>query len=170
MRWYWIDRFEEFVSGQHATAIKNVSLAEEHLMGYLPGYPIFPQPLVLEGTAQAGGLLVGAETQFRMRLVLGKVTRAKFYFPARPGDQLRYRVQLNHVGSSGANLTATSHVDDALQAELEFFLAMLPERREAEELFDPPEFARVLRILRLYDVGRTPDGKPLPRPAWFTAA
>jgi len=31
MRWFWIDRFDEFVRGRHATAVKNVSLAEEHL-------------------------------------------------------------------------------------------------------------------------------------------
>ena len=27
MRWFWLDRFTEFVSGSHATAVKCVSLA-----------------------------------------------------------------------------------------------------------------------------------------------
>ena len=31
MRWIWIDKFTEFTSKQSATAVKNVSLAEEHL-------------------------------------------------------------------------------------------------------------------------------------------
>ena len=31
MRWIWIDRFAEFESGKRAVAIKNVTLAEEHL-------------------------------------------------------------------------------------------------------------------------------------------
>ena len=37
MRWYWIDRFTEFESGRTATAVKNVSLAEEHLHDHFPG-------------------------------------------------------------------------------------------------------------------------------------
>ena len=31
MRWIWIDKFIHFESGRRATAIKNVTLAEEHL-------------------------------------------------------------------------------------------------------------------------------------------
>ncbi len=36
MRWYWIDRFIEFESGKRAKAVKNVSLAEEHLHDHFP--------------------------------------------------------------------------------------------------------------------------------------
>ena len=36
MRWFWVDQFVEFVSGQHAVAIKAVSRGEEQLDGYLP--------------------------------------------------------------------------------------------------------------------------------------
>ena len=57
MRWIWIDRFVEFESGRRAVAIKNVSLAEEHLHDHFPGYPIMPNSLITEGLAQTGGLL-----------------------------------------------------------------------------------------------------------------
>ena len=40
MRWFWVDRFLEFESGRHATAVKNVSLAEEHLHDHFPGVPV----------------------------------------------------------------------------------------------------------------------------------
>ncbi len=36
MRWYWIDRFVEFESGRVAKALKNVSLAEDHLHDQVP--------------------------------------------------------------------------------------------------------------------------------------
>ena len=36
MRWYWIDRFIEFESGRYAKAIKNISLAEDHLHDHFP--------------------------------------------------------------------------------------------------------------------------------------
>ena len=55
MRWFWIDRFEEFVSGQSAVAIKNFSLGEETFHGYFPGHPVMPGSLILEGIAQTGG-------------------------------------------------------------------------------------------------------------------
>ena len=46
MRWIWIDRFEEFESGKRAVAIKNVSLAEEHLHDHFPGRPVMPNSLL----------------------------------------------------------------------------------------------------------------------------
>ena len=46
MRWIWIDTFVEFVSGQRATAIKNVTLAEDYLHDHFPGYPVMPPSLM----------------------------------------------------------------------------------------------------------------------------
>ena len=48
MRWIWIDKFLEFRSGQFARAIKNLTLAEEHLHDHFPGYPVMPAALILE--------------------------------------------------------------------------------------------------------------------------
>lgn len=165
MRWFWIDRFTEFVSGQRATAIKNVSLAEEHLHGYLPSYPIMPPSLVLEGMAQTGGMLVGESTKFEARLVLAKVSRVVYHATPRPGDTLTYRATMDApVNENGAMLATTSHIGDQLQAEAELFLAILPDRHEAEQLFDPAEFARLLRLLGVYDIGVDADGAPLQMP------
>ena len=58
MRWFWIDRFTEFQSGRSATAIKTLSLSEDHLHDHFPGASIMPNSLVLEGMAQTAGLLV----------------------------------------------------------------------------------------------------------------
>src|SRR5215213_1954923 len=59
MRWFWIDRFTEFVSGSHAVAVKGVSLAEDHVHEYQPGYPMHPNSLVIEGVAHVGDRLHG---------------------------------------------------------------------------------------------------------------
>ena len=53
MRWFWIDRFLEFNSGTTARAIKNVSLAEDHLHDHFPGYPVMPGSLGIEAIIQA---------------------------------------------------------------------------------------------------------------------
>jgi 3-hydroxymyristoyl/3-hydroxydecanoyl-(acyl carrier protein) dehydratase len=49
MRWLWIDRFIEFVRSERSAAIKNVSLSEEPLSDYPPGFPMLPPTLIIEG-------------------------------------------------------------------------------------------------------------------------
>ncbi len=72
MRWFWIDRFTEMVSGQKATAIKTVSLSEEHLHDHFLGIPTMPNSLILEGMAQTAGMLVSEYNDFRERVILAK--------------------------------------------------------------------------------------------------
>ena len=79
MRWFWIDRFVEFESGHRAVAVKNVTLAEEHVLDYLLGYPILPPSLIVEGLAQTGGLLVSQHGDFLERVVLAKVNIDQSY-------------------------------------------------------------------------------------------
>ncbi|GAB6164691.1 3-hydroxyacyl-ACP dehydratase FabZ family protein [Thermostilla marina] len=160
MRWYWIDRFLEFESGVRAKAVKNISLAEDHLHDHFPSYPLMPAALIIEGVAQTGGLLVCEYHAFRQKVVLAKVPRAKFYFEARPGDTLTYTVQIESLHDDGAIVSATSHRGEELQAELELVFACL--NGEADrELFDPGDLTHMMRILRAYDVGHKPDGSPL---------
>jgi 3-hydroxyacyl-[acyl-carrier-protein] dehydratase len=52
MRWIWIDKFVEFTSKKSATAVKNVTMAEEHLHDLYPAFPIVPHSLIVEGMAQ----------------------------------------------------------------------------------------------------------------------
>ena len=86
MRWFWLDRFTEFVSGSHATAVKCVSLSEDHLRENFPGYPLMPNTLVAEGMAQCGGLLVSEVYQFSELVVLAKFAKCVFEGrEARPG-------------------------------------------------------------------------------------
>ena len=77
MRWFWIDRFDEFVRGKHATAVKNVSLAEEHMHDHFPGAALMPNSLIVEGMAQTAGLLVAEAIDYNRRVVLAKVAAAE---------------------------------------------------------------------------------------------
>ena len=78
MRWIWIDRFLAFESGKSARAVKNLRLAEEYFADHFPGYPVMPAPLILEGLAQTGGILVGEANDFREKVVLAKIPSARF--------------------------------------------------------------------------------------------
>lgn len=165
MRWIWIDRFVEFESGRQATAIKNISLAEEHLHDHFPGYPVMPNSLILEGLAQTGGLLVGEFNRFEEKVILAKVSKAVFHFLAVPGDTLRYTAAIEALGGSGATVKATSHVGERLQAEAEIMFAHLDDSTRAKSLFEPKNFVFTMKLLGVFDVGRTSDGQKLPEPA-----
>ena len=84
MRWIWIDKFTEFTSRKSATAIKNVSLAEEHLHDLYPAFPIVPHSLIVEGMAQTAGILVGEARDFEEKVILAKIGRATFHRLVRP--------------------------------------------------------------------------------------
>jgi 3-hydroxyacyl-[acyl-carrier-protein] dehydratase len=169
MRWYWIDRFIEFESGRYAKAIKNVSLAEDHLHDHFPYRPLMPASLVIEGLAQTGGLLVCEYNDFAEKVVLAKIPKARFHCEAVPGDTLIYTTTLDYISDEGAMVTATSHKGDELQAEMEIVFAHLTDPSMGK-LFDPETFLRMMRLLGAYDVGRAADGSPMVPPPALLAA
>jgi 3-hydroxyacyl-[acyl-carrier-protein] dehydratase len=170
MRWFWIDRFEEFVRGQRAVAIKNVTMVEEQLDDYSPGFPVMPASLIIEGMAQTAGLLIGEMSGFEHRVVLAKIGKAVFHFPARPGDMLRYTAVIQDVKTDGAMATVESRLGERLQGEVEFMFAFLDERFPPGPLFEPVDFVAMIRAFGMYDVGRTPEGQPIELPAFYAEA
>lgn len=169
MRWFWIDRFEEFVCGRHAVAVKCVSLSEEPVDDYSPGRPYYPASLIVEGLAQTGGLLIQQQSDFVSRVVLAKVTRSVFYFQAVPGDTLRLRADIENM-SGGGIAKGTVHVGDRLLCEADLTFAFLDDRFKGVELFEPDRFCRMLRCLKLFDVGVYPDGTAVSVPQYMLDA
>lgn len=164
MRWIWIDRFIEFESGRRAQAIKNLTLAEEHLHDHFHGAPQMPAGLILEGLAQTGGLLVGEYYQFQKKVVLAKVPRVEFHFAAVPGDTLRYTAEISEINENGARVMASSHVQDRLQADAEIVFAHLSDEGRTRTLFEPKNFVFTMKLLGVFDVGRSGDGSKLELP------
>ena len=123
MRWMWIDRITDFVPEQRLTAVKNVSLAEEHLHDHFPAddrhhaMPIMPATLMIEGMAQTAGILVGSVNRFREKVVLAKVQRAAIERDVFPGQTIRYEATLERIDQAGASTTGRidryCHVEQA---------------------------------------------------------
>ena len=65
---------------------------------------------------------------------------------------------MQRISEVGGRIATTSHVGERLQASGDFFLAVLPEGQIAEHLFEPAQLARMVRLLGIYEVGRTKDG------------
>ncbi|HEY1067461.1 MAG TPA: 3-hydroxyacyl-ACP dehydratase FabZ family protein [Pirellulales bacterium] len=163
MRWIWIDKFIEFESGQRAKSVKNVSLAEEHLHDHFPGYPVMPNSLITEGLAQTGGVLVGETTGFKELVVLAKIPKAVYHFPAVAGDTLIYSTQIESLKEDGACVSATSTVNGRVQAEMEIFYAFLSQQDRGSAM-EAKNFVQMLRLLGVLNFGTAPDGTPLPIP------
>ena len=164
MRWFWIDRFTELVSGETATAIKTVSLSEEHLHDHFLGIPTMPNSLILEGMAQTAGMLVSQYNAFKERVILAKVPRIVFHCRAVPGDTLTYRAKLEAIEESGARATTTSHIGDQIQSEAEILFAHIDRETAHRPLFAGADFGDLLRSLKIFDVGRNADGSPITYP------
>lgn len=164
MRWIWIDKFIEFESGRRAKAIKNLTLAEDHLHDHFPGYPVMPNSLIIEGLAQTGGILVGEHSQFEEKVILAKVPKAVFHFAAVPGDTLTYEAVIDEIKDDGAFVTCTSRVGDRVQGEVEIVFAHLDDSQRIRNLFEPKNFVFTMKLLGVFDVGGgTGGGEP---PAW----
>lgn len=115
MRWMWIDRIVELVPRERLVAIKNVSLAEEHLHDHFagaptpdgrmarPALPIMPASLIIEGMAQSAGILVGHAEGFREKVILAKIGTAELEREATPGTTLRYTATINQMDTQGAS-------------------------------------------------------------------
>jgi 3-hydroxyacyl-[acyl-carrier-protein] dehydratase len=123
MRWTWIDRFVSFESGKAATAVKNLSLAEDHFADHFPGFPVMPAPLILEGLAQTGGILVGEANKYEKNVVLAKMMDAKFHREALAGEQLTYTTTIVDLNDTGARVNATAHSGNELIAEVVIMFA-----------------------------------------------
>ncbi|MBN1506745.1 MAG: beta-hydroxyacyl-ACP dehydratase [Sedimentisphaerales bacterium] len=123
MRWMWIDKFVEFESGRCATAIKNVTMAEEHLHDHFPGFPVMPECLMIEAMAQTAGILVGEATAFREKVILAKISKAVFFDFVRPGDTLRINAQITTLAAEAASTSGKITRDDDTVAEIELMFS-----------------------------------------------
>jgi len=113
MRWFWIDRFEEFARCRRAVAVKCVSLAEEHLHDHFPGVGLMPNSLVLEGMAQTAGLLVADAIDFGRQVVLAKVAACEFQGDPIPGDVIRFETEIQELTPEAAFVRATTSIAGA---------------------------------------------------------
>lgn len=170
MRWFWIDRFEKFVAGEEAVTVKNVTLAEEPLDDYLPGFPHYPHSLIIEGMAQTGGLLLSQLEDFTQKVVLAKVSKAEFFNLSTPGDQLRLTAKLLSRQPDGAIVEGIVESNGTHQAQLELTFAILDDSFGKQAFFIPSDLLRILRSLRLFDVGVNPDGTPIHIPQYMLDA
>lgn len=118
MRWMWIDTIVAHEPNTRLVAIKNVSLAEEHIHDHFPAsttadgtaqpaLPVMPGPLIIEGMAQTAGILVGAARDFTEKVVLAKIASVSLERDVPPGCTIRYDAELIRIDDAGASTRGT---------------------------------------------------------------
>ncbi len=133
MRWIWIDKFLEFNSGKSAVALKNVTLAEEHLHDHFPGFPVMPECLMIEGMAQTAGILVGEARNFDEKVILAKIKRAAFFDFVRPGDTIILHAEIESISEEAASTTGRIMRGDELIAEISLMFSHIDNNLAGKE-------------------------------------
>jgi len=120
-----VDRITDMEKGQSIEGFKNISISEPAFMGHFPGHPIYPGVLILEGMAQAGGVLALKSNDLSNEELKNKVIyfmsidKAKFRSPVKPGDKLVYKIEILKLKGSLIVLDGKAYVDDKLVAQAE---------------------------------------------------
>ncbi|MEA3228441.1 MAG: 3-hydroxyacyl-ACP dehydratase FabZ [Campylobacterota bacterium] len=121
-----IDRVTDINSNESLIGYKNVTIGDNVFQGHFPGHPIYPGVMILEGMAQAGGILAFKSMDMTKEEAATKVVyfmsidKAKFRAPVKPGDKLEYRISVIKQKGTIWMLDGKAYVDDKLvsQAEL----------------------------------------------------
>ncbi len=114
-----VDRIVDFEPGRRIEGLKNVTINEPFFQGHFPGHPIMPGVLIVEAMAQVGGLLLMSEFDDpEDRLVyFMSMDGVKFRRPVRPGDQLRFEVELAHLRGTVCRVEGVGRVEGEPAAE-----------------------------------------------------
>ena len=133
MRWIWIDKFIEFESGTRAVAVKNVTLAEEHLHDHFPGFAVMPECLCIEGMAQTAGILVGEAKKFAEKVILAKIRKCVFFDFVRPGDTLKLEAKIESITDEAASTSGKITCGEKTIAEIDLMFSHIDQNIGGKE-------------------------------------
>lgn len=121
-----VDRVDEIITHKSIKAYKNVTINEQIFLGHFPREPIYPGVMIIEGMAQAGGILAfvsewgldSEESQDKIVYFMS-IDRVKFRVPVRPGDTLVYQMEVLKQRGKVWQLEGKAFVGGVLASEAE---------------------------------------------------
>ena len=120
-----VDRITNIIKNESLIGYKNVTIGDNVFQGHFPGHPIYPGVMILEGMAQAGGILAFKSMDMTKEEAAQKVVyfmsidKAKFRSPVKPGDKLEYRISVIKQKGAIWMLKGEAYVDDKIVSEAE---------------------------------------------------
>jgi UDP-3-O-[3-hydroxymyristoyl] N-acetylglucosamine deacetylase/3-hydroxyacyl-[acyl-carrier-protein] dehydratase len=116
-----VDRILDIEDGKRIVGIKNVTINEPFFQGHFPGHPIMPGVLIVEAMAQVGGMLLmrtiddpGSKVVYFM-----SIDNIKFRKPVKPGDQIRFEMEVLQMRGSVSKMKGVALVDGEVVAQAE---------------------------------------------------
>ena len=115
-----VDRILE-LTDRRVVGLKNVTINEPFFQGHFPGHPIMPGVLIIEAMAQVGGmLLMGSVPNPQSKVVyFTSLDHVKWRRPVKPGDQVRFELELLQVRGMMCKMSGVAKVDGQVVCEAE---------------------------------------------------
>jgi UDP-3-O-[3-hydroxymyristoyl] N-acetylglucosamine deacetylase/3-hydroxyacyl-[acyl-carrier-protein] dehydratase len=122
-----VDRILDLIPRERVVGLKNVTFNEPFFHGHFPGHPIMPGVLLIEAMAQVGGvLLLNTQANPEEKLVyFTGLDKVKFRKPVRPGDQIRFEVEMLKYRQSMCRMAGKAFVANELVCEAELSAAIV---------------------------------------------
>ena len=114
-----VDRILEIEEKKRIVGLKNVTINEPFFQGHFPGHPIMPGVLIIEAMAQVGGmLLLGSIADPDTKVVyFMSLDNVKFRRPVKPGDQLRFELDVVQIRGTVCKMRGVGKVDGDVVVE-----------------------------------------------------
>jgi len=124
-----VDRILEMEGDKRIVGLKNVTINEPFFAGHFPGHPIMPGVLIIEAMAQVGGMLLmhSIDDPSQKVVYFMSLDNVRFRKPVKPGDQLRYEVEMVQHRGAVCKMRGIAKVDGELVTEAEM-VAMVRDR------------------------------------------
>ena len=121
-----VDRIIEIEEKKRIVGLKNVTINEPFFQGHFPGHPIMPGVLIIEAMAQVGGmLLLGSVSDPETKVVyFMSLDNVKFRRPVKPGDQLRFELDVTQLRGTVCKMRGVGKVDGEVVVEADMAAAI----------------------------------------------
>ena len=122
-----VDRIIDLEPNKKVIALKNVSINEPYFAGHFPGHPIMPGVLIVEAMAQAGGILLlntVPDPENKLVYFMG-IDGVRFRKPVKPGDQLRFEVEMVQFRRGTCKMKGQAFVGADLVTEAELMATIV---------------------------------------------
>jgi len=121
-----VDRILEVEKEKSITGLKNVTINEPFFQGHFPSEPVMPGVLILEGMAQAGGILAFhslPEMVGEKLIYFAGIDKVRFRQPVVPGDQMIFEMAVLKQKGKIWKMSGKAKVNGNLVAEAELIAA-----------------------------------------------